>query len=188
MEESVIQKAVKGDIQAYKKIFDFYMPRMRPLCLRYVRTDFEADDILQESFIKIFKNLKQFQFKGSFEGWIKRIVINTALTYYKKNFTLFVIDNVEEIDESDIEQDTVGEIEDTDTSDLLKIIDELPPGYKLVFNLYVMEDYSHKEIADMLGISEGSSRSQYSKAKKMIIKLLSRQRNEDKSSLLRKMQ
>jgi RNA polymerase sigma-70 factor (ECF subfamily) len=186
MDISVIRDAGEGDVKAFKKIFDYYLPRMRPVCLRYVQTNFEADDILQESFVKIYNNLKDFKFEGSFEGWVRRIVVNTALNHHKKykNYTSF--DRLEDIDEPDTEWDFIDEIEETPPSSLMKIIDLLPQGYKIVFNLYVFEDLSHKEIGNLLEISEGSSRSQYSKAKKMIKKLMSRQRIEEKSSLIGK--
>jgi RNA polymerase sigma factor (sigma-70 family) len=186
MEISIILEAAEGDIKAFKTLFDYYLPRMRPVCLRYVQTNFEADDILQESFVKVYHNLKDFKFEGSFEGWIRRIVVNTALNHHKKykNYTTF--NRLEEVSESDTEWEFVEEIEETEPSTLMKIINELPEGYKIVFNLYVFEDLSHKEIGKMLEITEGSSRSQYSKAKKMIKKLMSRQRIEEKSSLVRK--
>lgn len=183
MEKSIIMEAARGDMKAFKDVFDFYLPKMRAVSLRYAYTDFEADDILQEAFVKVFHNLKDFKFEGSFEGWIRRIVVNTALNHRKKNLNFYAFEQLDEVDENDIECD-LEELEDTEPSQLMKIIDQLPEGYKLVFNFYVLEDYSHKEIAQMLKISEGSSRSQYSKAKKMIKKIMSRQRIEEKSSLI----
>ncbi|WMJ71930.1 RNA polymerase sigma factor [Cytophagaceae bacterium ABcell3] len=185
-EESIISAAKQGNIGAFKKIFDFYMPRMRPVCLRYAQCAFDADDILQEAFIKIHKNLYQFKFKGSFEGWIKRIVINTALNHYKKSNPSYVLHNIDEINEAEIGQAEITLLEESSTSAIFLALNKLPPGYKMVLTLYTLEDYAHKEIAHMLGITEGSSRSQYAKAKKMLINLLSRQRNEDKSDLLKK--
>jgi RNA polymerase sigma factor (sigma-70 family) len=186
MEISVIKSAVQGDILAFKNIFDFYLPKMRPVSLRYAFTDFEADDILQESFIKVYHNLKDFKFEGSFEGWIRRIVVNTALNHRKKNINYLVLEPLDEVSDIKEEWDFVEELDEVVPSELMKIIDLLPEGYKLVFNLYVFDDLPHRQIGKMLGISEGSSRSQYSKAKKMIKKLMSRQRNEEKSSLARK--
>jgi RNA polymerase sigma factor (sigma-70 family) len=186
MEISTIKEAVQGDIKAFKKLFDYYLPKMRPVCLRYVHTNFEADDILQESFVKIYHNLKYFKFEGSFEGWVRRIVVNTALNHHKKNQNYASFDRLEEVNEANTEWDFVEEIEETEPSALMKMINKLPEGYKIVFNLYVFEDLTHKEIGKMLEITEGSSRSQYSKAKKMIKKMISRQRIDEKSSLIRK--
>jgi RNA polymerase sigma factor (sigma-70 family) len=186
MEISTIKEAVQGDIKAFKKLFDYYLPRMRPVCFRYVHTNFEADDILQESFVKIYHNLKYFKFEGSFEGWVRRIVVNTALNHHKKNQNYASFDRLEEVNEANTEWDFVEEIEETEPSALMKMINKLPEGYKIVFNLYVFEDLTHKEIGKMLEITEGSSRSQYSKAKKMIKKMISRQRIDEKSSLIRK--
>lgn len=176
MDISVISAASKGDVKAFKEIFNHYLPKMRPIALRYASTSMEADDILQESFVKVFHNLKNFKFEGSFDGWLKRIVVNTALALIKKDKHFHDVDNIEDIAETDIPMET-EEIGDAEVAEIVAAIGKLPPGYKAVFNLYVMEEYSHKEIADMLGISEGSSRSQYSKAKRMIKKLLSKQHN-----------
>jgi RNA polymerase sigma factor (sigma-70 family) len=186
MEIPIIKSAIQGDILAFKNIFDFYLPRMRPVSLRYAYTDFEADDILQESFVKVYHNLKDFKFEGSFEGWIRKIVVNTALNHRKKNINYYVLEPLDEVSDIKEEWDFVEEIDEAEPSELMKIINLLPEGYKLVFNLYVFEDLPHRKIGKMLGISEGSSRSQYSKAKKMIKKLMSRQRNDEKSSLGRK--
>jgi RNA polymerase sigma factor (sigma-70 family) len=180
MNISTITAAVKGDVKAFKQVFDFYLPRMRPIASRYAQTSMEVDDILQESFVKIFHNLKNFKFEGSFEGWLKRIVVNTALAALKKNKTNFDFDNIDDLTEANIPLEDEYELVDIETNEILLAISQLPPGYKIVFNLYVLEEYSHKEIADSLCISEGSSRSQYSKAKKMIKKLLAKQHNAKK--------
>ena len=184
MEEAIIKKAVEGDLKAFKSIFDFYLPKMSPVSLRYCANDLEADDILQDSFIKIYYNLKSFKFEGSFEGWIRKTVVNTALNYYKKNKRTVQIVKIEDVSESDTPEAELSDIEQLEQEQLLKIIQQLPEGYRTVFTLYVLDDFSHKEIANMLGIDEGTSRSQYSKAKKMINKLMLRQRSEEKSSLI----
>lgn len=185
MEDVTITAAQEGSVQAFKKIVEFYLPKMRPVCLRYVRTTLEADDILQEAFLKIHSNLNRFKFSGSFDGWVRRIVVNTALNHIKKDKQFYAFENIDEINPRLVEHEEEGieMVETAETSALLRIIENLPPGYKTVFNLYVFDDYSHKEIAEMLNISEGSSRSQYSKAKKMINRLLSGLRMEEKSSL-----
>lgn len=135
------------------------------VCNRYSRHSMEAEDILQDSFIKVFDNIHRFESKGSFEGWIRRIVINTALkNYSKKSFKQeqIGIDNQPEVPLDPSVYQSFGEKE------LLALINRLPEGYRLVFNLYAIEGYSHKEIADMVGIQESTSRSQLVKARKML--------------------
>ena len=172
MEESVIKAASSGDKKAFKRIFDVFLPRMRPVCLRYARTSFEADDILQESFIKVHKYLSTFNYQGSFEGWIRRIVVNTALNHYKKNTNLLVTDQLETVGEELIDSELQKDVDNIEESELIKLIEKLPEGYKLVFKMYVLDDLSHKEIGEILEISEGTSRSQYAKAKKYLKKLI----------------
>lgn len=175
MNESIIVAAASGDERAFKAIFDYYVPKMRPVALRYASSAQEAKDILQESFIKILNGLKHYKFEGSFEGWVRRIVINTAIKSYHKHQweqSLVDIDGLTE----DISEEQETEIATESPSRLLELVQQLPDGYRIVMNLYVLEDYSHKEIAEMLQISESTSRSQYSKAKKMLIKMLGRQR------------
>ena len=138
---------------------------MFSVCVRYTRHEMEAEDVLQDAFIKIFDNIGKFEFKGSFEGWIRRIVVNTALkNYSKKSFKQEQI-GLENHPELPMEPDIYKHLEE---EALLGIIAKLPEGYRLVFNLYAIEGYSHKEIADMLGIQESTSRSQLVKARKML--------------------
>lgn len=181
MDESTIILAANGDIKAFKKIFDLYLPKMRPIANRYALSNLETEDILQESFVKIYYNLKSFKFSGSFEGWIRRIVVNTSINHYKKNKNSCLSDDIYNLEIADGIEDDEEII--TDGENLLNLIRELPPGYKMVLNLYVFEDYNHSEIADMLGISEGTSRSQYSKAKKMLRKLFDGQRLNTSAAL-----
>src|SRR4051812_42210087 len=110
MDISIIKEAVQGDIKAFKKIFDYYLPKMRPVSLRYVQTNFEADDILQESFVKIYNNLKDFKFEGSFEGWVRKIVVNTALNHHKKNQNYASFERIETADETNDDWEFIGEI------------------------------------------------------------------------------
>jgi len=125
----------------------------------------EAEDILQDAFIKVFDNIGRFEFKGSFEGWIRRIVINTALkNYSKKSFKQEQI-GLENQPELPLDPEIYSNLEE---EELLRLINRLPDGYRLVFNLYAVEGYSHKEIADLLGIQESTSRSQLVKARKML--------------------
>ncbi len=142
-----------------------YSGKMLAVCLRYTRHRMEAEDILQDAFIKVFDNISRFEFKGSFEGWIRRIVINTALKNYgKKSFKQEQI-GLENQPELPLEPEIYSNLEE---EELLRLINQLPDGYRVVFNLYAVEGYSHKEIADLLGIQESTSRSQLVKARKML--------------------
>jgi len=138
---------------------------MMAVCVRYTRHEMEAEDILQDALVKVFDNIHKFEFKGSFEGWIRRIVINTALkNYSKKSFKQEQI-GLENQPELPMEPDIYKHL---DEEALLALIAKLPEGYRLVFNLYAIEGYSHREIADMVGIQESTSRSQLVKARKML--------------------
>ncbi|MFN8439054.1 MAG: RNA polymerase sigma factor [Cytophagales bacterium] len=170
MEKSVIERCLAGDRKAQEVLYKSIAPKVKGWCMRYARTVFEVEDIVQESFIKIFKNLKNYSNTGPFDAWARRIVINTAIDSYKSN--LFSDNQVNIENTTEIE---VGFAKITDTvteAELLKILNQLPNGYKIVFNMYAIEGYSHKEIAEILKISEGTSKSQLSKAREAIKKLL----------------
>ncbi len=169
-DEQLIEECVAGNPIAQKKFYDLFAKKMMGVCLRYIGNYDEAQDVLQDGFIKIFKKLPEFEYKGSLEGWIRRIMVNTALDQYRKN----------KKHQNDVDVDTVGFmlekkdyiLESINAEDLLKIIHSIPEGYRLVFNLFAIEGYSHKEIADRLGVTESTSKSQYSRAKKLLRKLL----------------
>jgi RNA polymerase sigma-70 factor (ECF subfamily) len=162
----LIKKCIHNEMSAQKYLFDRFSRKMMGVCLRYVDLREEADDILQEGFIKVFRNLSAYRGEGSLEGWIRKIMVNEALTYLRKNKKMKSNISLHHIEvatpASSLAGDTLNE------KDLLKIITQLPPGYRTVFNLYAIEGYSHKEIADRLGISEGTSKSQYSRARTLL--------------------
>lgn len=179
IDTSTIIAASNGDKRSFRMIFEHYAPQMRPVALHYARTVFETDDIIQESFMRIYTNLKSYKHEGSFVGWIRRVVVNTALNMRRAGQNLHsIMDPLDSIDENEVVDEDLQDLELAEPSTLMRIIDTLPEGYKMVFSLYVFEDMSHKEIASILGISEGTSRSQYSKSKKYILKLLAKQGNE----------
>lgn len=161
--EQLINDCIKNDIKAQEQLYRQYAPKMFSVCLKYSRNYTEAQDHLQEAFLLIFEKIHLFEFKGSFEGWIKRIVINYVLQQYRNKTFLSVIDE-DVADEVEVEFDDEISIEF-----LMKIIQELPDRYRLVFNLNAFENYSHQEIADALGITVGTSKSNLSRAK-MILK------------------
>lgn len=162
-EDELIRKCKKGERKAQYSVYQKWGGLMMSVCRRYVKSTEDAEEILSNGFVKVFKNIKSYEGKGSFEGWIRKIMVNEALNYirYKKN--LFV-----ENGEDWIEHGHEDLNEQTDAKEVLDLIDQLPLGYKTVFNLYAIEGYPHKEIAAMLGISEGTSKSQLSKARKVL--------------------
>lgn len=161
-ESDLIQGCISGNRRMQELLYQRFSPRMYAVCLRYAGSAEEAEDILQEGFIKIFKKLDSFRSEGSFEGWIRRIFVNTAIEHFRRKRYL---QPVTEKEENTIEGKYISVLDELAEQDILSLIRELSPGYRTVFNMYVVEGYTHKEIADMLGISEGTSKSQLSRAK-----------------------
>lgn len=158
--EQLIEQCKKNDVKAQGQIYKLFASKLFSICLKYSGNYAEAEDNLQDAFVTIFNKISQFNYTGSFEGWMKRITVNTALQRYR---SVGVFDLV---NEHQIEDETVEIDEDAVSIDfLLKIIQELPNRYRLVFNLYVLDDYSHKEIAEMLNISTGTSKSNLARAR-----------------------
>jgi RNA polymerase sigma-70 factor (ECF subfamily) len=145
-----------------EELYRRFSPRMYAVCLRYAGNAEEAEDILQEGFIKVFKKLNSFRSEGSFEGWVRRIFVNTAIEHFRRKRYLMP---VTEKEENTIEGKYLSVLDDLAARDIMALVQDLSPGYRTVFNLYVVEGYTHKEIADMMGISEGTSKSQLSRAK-----------------------
>jgi RNA polymerase sigma-70 factor (ECF subfamily) len=162
-DKELIERCLANDPKAQEYLYNRFSRRMYGVCLRFARNTLEADDILQEGFIKIFTYLKDFRHEGALEGWIRRTIVNTAINYYNSR-----LDDWSEttMDKAEAYQASSEDIlEKISTNDLLGLIQELPEGYRMVFNLYVIEGYSHQEIAGMLNISENTSKSQLSRAR-----------------------
>jgi RNA polymerase sigma factor (sigma-70 family) len=166
-DHQIIEGCAKHNRKAQEMLYDKYSRLLLGICLRYTNDKAEAEDILQESFLKIFFNIKDYSGTGSFVGWLRKVAVNTAITHYHKNlkFRYHI-----EIDEYvSVETGVSSFEEDFFTSDeLFKVLNELPAGYRMVFNLYAIEGYKHKEIAELLGIDTNTSKSQYSRAKAAI--------------------
>lgn len=167
-EKKLVADCISGDLNASRKLYDLYAVRLFAICMRYAGDRMEAEDTLQDAFIKIFENIKQFRSEGSLEGWLKSVVVNTAIKqYYKHNYKyLYPVINIENV-EDDI-QDNISDDEqlpEYSEEELYQMIQSLAPRYRMVFSLYAIEGHSHKEIASMLGISEGTSKSQLSRAR-----------------------
>lgn len=165
---SDIKKIIKGCLAGNRRdqelLYRRHSAKLYAVCLQYSGNDEEARDILQEGFIKIFENLQNYKHEGSFEGWIRRIVVNTALEKFRSRHSLFRVDDIDTISEPEAEPDN-EDYSGLQAVDLLYIIRELPPKYRMVFNLYAIEGYSHREIGSMLNISEGTSKSNLSRAR-----------------------
>ena len=164
-EHELIKGCVNDNPSCQRMLFDQYAGKFMSVCLRYAKDNMEAEDMLQEGFVRIFKHMNQFKFEGSFEGWMRRIVVNVALKQLQKKRL-----HISEI-KDDINNDhqlPSYAYSSMGTDELLKLISQLPDGYRMVFNLNVIEGYTHEEIAGMLGIQASTSRSQLVKARKML--------------------
>jgi RNA polymerase sigma-70 factor (ECF subfamily) len=160
--KKIITLCQKNDRKAQKELYQTISPKLYGSCLRYAPNEAEAQDILQDTFIIIFKKIDQFKFKGSFEGWCKRIAVNTALQRYRG---VKVYDLVNEDQLEDLEAVQIEESDDVPLKKLLSMVQELPERYRLVFTMYVMDGYSHKEIAEMMKITTGTSKSNLARAR-----------------------
>ncbi len=160
-----IQACLRGDRTAQKRLFERSKSRLFGVCLRYAATRTDAEDILQEGFVRVFRDLAQFRGDGNFEGWMRQIFVRTALGWLRRQRGGLVFSELKslEIVSEDPVEPFIGE--ETTAQNLLKILAEMPSGYRSVFNLHVLEGYSHPEIAEILGISVGASKSQLSRAK-----------------------
>ncbi|MEL7160100.1 MAG: RNA polymerase sigma factor [Bacteroidota bacterium] len=164
-EKELIEGALRGDERASRALFERYAPMLMAVCQRYCRTQAEAEDVLQDAFIRLFDKLPKYGFQGSFAGWARRLTVNVALkTYQRKRFQMEQ-SGLEHLPESGGAPTAYSELGE---QELLAMVQSLPEGYRIVFNLYAIEGYSHKEIGEMLGIQEASSRSQLLKARKML--------------------
>ncbi|MBP9104311.1 MAG: RNA polymerase sigma factor [Chitinophagaceae bacterium] len=161
-ESDLITGCIEGNRRMQEILYSRFSAKMYGVCLRYASNAAEAEDILQEGFIKIFKKIDTFRSEGSFEGWVRRIFVNTAIEHFRRRKYLTP---VTEKEENTIEGKYISVLDELAEQDILNLVQELSPGYRTVFNMYVVEGYTHKEIGDILGISEGTSKSQLSRAK-----------------------
>ncbi|MFD2244816.1 RNA polymerase sigma factor [Pontibacter ruber] len=163
-EQELIAGCQRADSKAQKCLYERYASPMYGVCLRYLKNQMDAEEALLNGFMKIYKNIGQYEGKGSFEGWVRRVMVNEALGFLRKKEPLHLA-----IEDSHVQVAGVsGADHDLAEGELMELLRTLPAGYRAVFNLYAIEGYSHKEIADMLGITEGTSKSQLSKARAML--------------------
>lgn len=173
-DESIIEGCVSGKRSAQSALYRKYSPVMMAVCMRYAQTRIEAEDILQEAFLKIFDHIGSFRREGSFEGWMKRIMINHALNHFRKNRRIPFHEDIDTVREEEATEgdDHPEAAEHLTAEKLTALVQTLPPGYRMVFNLYVFEEYSHKDISRELNISENTSKTQLLKARRMLRKKL----------------
>ncbi len=166
-DRQIIDGCARHDRKAQQLLYDKYSRFLLGICMRYVADKTEAEDILQECFLKVFFNIKDFSGTGSFPGWLRKIAVNTAITYYHKNLKFRYHIEIEEYVSRETADNSFDQ-DDFTEEELYRLLNELPAGYRMVFNLYAIEGYKHKEIAEMLGIDTNTSKSQYSRAKALL--------------------
>jgi len=170
MAEPNLQACLRGDRLAQKQLFGHFKGKMFALCLRYANSREDAEDILQEGFVKVFRDLGQYTGVGNFEGWVRKVFVNTALQHLQRNKKNLL---TSELDGQDFpDEPPTYDAEETPAKNMTRMLQQLPPGFRTVFNLHVLEGYSHPEIAEILGISVGTSKSQLLRAKAYFRKML----------------
>ena len=175
-DSTLVKECIKGNAKAQRLLFDKFSQKMLGVCLRYTKSQDEAEDVLQEGFVKVFSKLKDFSNQGSLEGWIRRIMVNTSLDAIRKN-TKFMKDvSIDTVDYQIGNNDFI--VEGLNAEDLMRLINSMPDGYKVIFNMFAIEGYSHQEISTTLGISESTSKSQYMRAKAYLRNRLEAKINE----------
>ncbi len=181
-ESDLIKGCLAGDRRMQEELYNRFAPKMYAVCLRYSNNPDDAQDLLQEGFIKIFKNLDRFRAEGSFEGWIRRVFVNTSIEHYRRKVNVSSTSDREDILAEDTSWNALDKLAE---KDIIKLVQELSPGYRTVFNLYAIEGYAHKEIGYLLGISEGTSKSQLARAKGILQKKVELFLEEKRKSLTR---
>jgi RNA polymerase sigma factor (sigma-70 family) len=190
VDKNLLDGCRRHDKHAQRFLYEHFAPRMLSLCSRYVKDRMEAEDLMVVAFTKVFDRIRQYKGDGSFEGWIRRIMVNESLSFLRRNKGMYLETDIEAAErEPDYEK-----LESTmEAEDLMKLISELPAGYRIVFNLYAIDGFSHQEIAAQLGISENTSKSQLSRARAQLQKKLlqleerpidNRERNEQRGQVL----
>lgn len=174
-EQELIRGCANGERKSQELLYARYSSKMYAICYRYTKDLHQAEDVLQDGFVKVFRNIHKFRGDGSFEGWVKRIFINTSIEHYRKAVAMYPITDFENVTVPPINNHILEKIA---AEELMKMVQQLADGYRTIFNLYVVEGYPHGEIAKMLNISEGTSKSQLARARYILQKMI-KQRTED---------
>jgi RNA polymerase sigma-70 factor (ECF subfamily) len=170
-EKQLIDGCINGDRRAQKALYDKYSGRMMAVCLRYVKDMEDARDLMQEGFIKLYTNISKYSGEGSFDGWVRKIFVNSALERLRQNDILKNADDINDIDYADIPDESAAQMS---SDEIMMYVRSLPDGFRTVFNLFAIEGYSHKEIGEELNISESTSRSQYMRARNLLRKMITK--------------
>jgi RNA polymerase sigma factor (sigma-70 family) len=180
-ESDLINGCLAGNRRMQELLYQRFSPKMYAVCLRYASNADDAQDLLQEGFIKVFRNLEKFRREGSFEGWMRRVFVNTAIEHYRKKVNLNSIGDREEQTIADSSWNILDQLGE---KDIIALVQELAPGYRSIFNMYVIEGYTHREIGEILGISEGTSKSQLARAKAILKKKVEEYLDNNRQSSL----
>jgi len=163
--KNIIKECTSGNARAQEKLYRMFAPKMFGVCLRYAKDRTEAEDNLQEGFVKVFSNIASFRHEGSFEGWVRRIMVNVSLSKFRKQHVLYPVKDMGQYDSVQVSDDILAKI---GAEDLLGLIQQLPPRYRMVFNLFVMEGLNHQEIGEEMNISVGTSKSNLARARDIL--------------------
>lgn len=163
--ETLISKCKAGERKAQELLYKQFAAKMLGVCMRYATDKMEAEDMLQNGFIRVFQKMMDYRGEGSFEGWVRRIMVHSSIEYYRKHHKMMQVVDMDDVAEPSVDPVAAANL---DAKDLIILIQQLAPGYRMVFNLYAIEGYSHKEIGEIIGITEGASKSQLSRARTIL--------------------
>ncbi len=179
-ESDLIKGSLDKDRKMQEMLYQRFSSKMYGVCLRYCKNTDDAQDLLQDGFVKVFRNIEKFRGDGSFEGWMRRIFVNTSIEHFRRTSKNYSVTDTEDVS---IEDPSLTALDNLAEKDIIKMIQELSPGYRQVFNMYVIEGYSHKDIGEILGISEGTSKSQLARAKGILKKMVEEKLNQTAKGL-----
>jgi RNA polymerase sigma factor (sigma-70 family) len=163
--DTLVNKCKAGERKAQELLYKQFAAKMLGVCMRYATDRMEAEDMLQNGFIRVFQKMNDYRGEGSFEGWVRRIMVHSSIEYYRKHHKMMQVVDTNEGDEPSVDPVAMANL---DAKDLIALIQQLAPGYRMVFNLYAIEGFSHREIGEIIGISEGASKSQLSRARAIL--------------------
>ncbi|HAW20945.1 MAG TPA: hypothetical protein DCX14_12250 [Flavobacteriales bacterium] len=174
-DDELIDKCLQGDPRAQKALFEKFSGKMMSVCMRYAPDREQAEDVLQDAFVKVFSHLDSFKREGSFEGWIRRTMVNTSLDQLRKKRGLTIDADISEAEYlAGSDEKSIGKLR---VDELMQLIQEMPTGYRTVFNMYAIEGFSHREIADELGVTESTSKTQFRKARTYLMNIIGEREN-----------